>query len=104
MMEYIYKTVPVRRLQVEENWTESDNKFTSDHFNYLLDLKAKGQLVLAGKTDGLDETTYGIVIFKAENDEEAKKIMENDPAIRNNVMIGTLHKYSVAIFNNEYKK
>ena len=103
-MEYIYKTVPVERLQIEENWTDEDNQFTSDHFQYLLDLKAKGQLVIAGKTDGLDDTTYGIVVFKADNDEEAQSIMENDPAIKNHVMIGTLHKYSVAIFNKDYTK
>lgn len=103
-MEYIYKITPVNRLKIEENWTDEDNKFTSDHFEYLLDLKSKGQLILAGKTDGLDETTYGIVIFTADSDEEAKSIMDNDPALKNNVMIGTLHKYSVAIFNKEYTK
>lgn len=103
-MEFIYKTILVDRLYKEENWTEQDEKITSDHFNYLLDLKSKNQLVLAGKTAGLDLSTYGIVVFKANNLEEAKDIMNNDPAIKNGIMKGTLHEYSLAIFNSDFKK
>lgn len=103
-MEFIYKTVLIDRLFFEENWTEEDERITSEHFQFLLDLKDKNQLVLAGKTQGLDLSTYGIVIFKANNYTEALKVMNQDPAIKNGIMTGTLHEYSLAIFNPDYTK
>lgn len=103
-MNYIYKTVLIDRLYKEENWTDEDERITSEHFQYLLDLKEKNTLLLAGKTAGLDLTTYGIVIFKADNYEEASKIMNNDPAIKKGIMVGTLHEYGLAILNKNYKE
>jgi len=50
----------------------------------------KGYLV--GRTTNIyDPELFGIVIFDAPNIEEAKKIMQNDPLIRNDIMQGTLN-------------
>ncbi len=103
-MEYIYKLILEDRLFNEENWTEEDEKIVSDHFNNLLNLKKQNRLVLAGKTDGLDTNTYGIVIFTAESDEEAKTFMENDPAVKQGIMTGYLQRYNVALISEDYIK
>jgi uncharacterized protein YciI len=103
-MEFIYKLILREDLFEEQNWTEKEELIVSKHFNYLQTLLQKDILILAGKTDGLDETTYGIVLFKANSREEATTIMNNDPAIINHVMTGTLHQYNIALYNNEYKK
>jgi len=95
--EYIYVLKLVNRLQAEKNWTEQDNKVVELHFKYLQNLLANDSLVLAGKTDGLDEKTFGIVIFKAFTDEEAKDIMQNDPAVKGKVMEAELSPYKIAL-------
>lgn len=102
-MEYVYKLILVERLFEEKNWTEKDEKITSDHFKYLLNLQKENKIILAGKTEGLTSDTYGLVIFSAETDVEAENIMKNDPAVKNNIMYGFLQRYNVAIFNENYK-
>jgi hypothetical protein len=44
-----------------------------------------------------DESTFGIAIFEAENEEVARTIMENDPAVAGGVMRATLYPYRVAL-------
>ena len=97
MNDYIYKLVLKSHLLVESNWTKKDNDIVNLHFKYLQDLQAKGMITLVGKTDGLDESTYGIVIFKAESYEKAKEIMDNDPAIKQKIMVGVLQKFNIAL-------
>lgn len=55
---------------------------------------------MAGKTDGLDEKTFGIVIFEADSEEEAKLIMESDPAVAEGIMNAELFPYRVALMKN----
>jgi len=104
LKEYIYKLTLIHRLLKTENWTKSDEEITADHFSYLKDLLEKDQLILAGKTAGLDTDTYGLVLFKAANYDEAMKIMKNDPAVQNGIMSGYLQEYSIALLNNHFKK
>lgn len=73
--QFIYVLKPVERLLIEENWTEADEQIIARHFTYLKNLKQEGKLLLAGKTVGLDEKTFGIVIFEAESLEEASVMM-----------------------------
>ncbi len=102
-MEFIYVLKLIERLIPEENWTRNDEEILSKHFNHLLHLKEKGQLLLAGKTAGQDHDTMGIVIFKADDKNQAEDIMRSDPAIHKGIMTGKLWEYSIAILNQEYK-
>ncbi|OFY99990.1 MAG: hypothetical protein A3K10_08660, partial [Bacteroidetes bacterium RIFCSPLOWO2_12_FULL_31_6] len=79
------------------------NKIVSTHFNYLKKLKQNGQVILAGKTDYSIENplNFGIVIFSAKDLELARQLMENDPAIKQKVMISELHPFSLALLINE---
>jgi len=103
-MEFIYKLVLTERLTKKSKWTDLDEKIVQDHYNHLLRLKNSGFLILAGKTAGLDKDTYGLVIFKAKDYNEALSIMQSDPAVKKGIMIGYLQEYNVAIINGEYKK
>ena len=104
MKEFIYKLILIDRLFIAENWTNEDETIIGRHFKHLQSLEQNGQLILAGKTAGLDRNTYGIVLFTASSLEEAKTIMDNDPAIVEGIMNGTLQEYNVALFNPNYKK
>ena len=103
-MEFIYKLILEDRLFIQENWTEEDGKHVDDHFAHLLQLQKENKLIMAGKTAGLDEDTYGIVVFTAKDMTEAEMIMNNDPAVKSKIMKGYLKEYHLALFNNTYKK
>ncbi len=95
--QFIYVLRPIPRLLVEENWTAHEQAITGRHFNYLKKLLAEGILVLAGKTDGLDEKTFGIVIIEANSLEEATSMMNNDPGVKEGIMTSEIFPYTVAL-------
>jgi uncharacterized protein YciI len=64
------------------------------HFEYLKKATAEDVVLLAGPC--LDET-FGIVVFRAENEESARAFMMNDPSVENNVMMAELHPLRISI-------
>lgn len=96
---YVLKLIP--ELLDERNWTEKEEDIVSRHFAGLQELLREGKLILAGKTDGLDEKTFGILIFEADNEDEARLIMENDPAISEGIMKAELFNYTVALMKHQ---
>lgn len=92
---YILKLIP--SLLVESNWTNKEEAIVERHFANLKRLLEDGKLVLAGKTDGLDVKTFGIVIFEADSEEEAKSVLLSDPAVAEGIMEAELFPYRVAI-------
>jgi len=73
----------------------------SEHFSYLQDLTEKGTVMMAGRTQNTDYSSFGIVIFRAGNDQEAREIMLNDPAVKNRVFRAELFPYRIALFRPE---
>lgn len=100
MKQYVVVLRLIERLWTVDAWTATDNTIVDEHFLYLKTLLAQGRLILAGKTAGNDESTFGLVIFEAVDDEEAKFIMENDPSVRKGIMRATLSSYHVALVRN----
>lgn len=103
MKQFIYILTPVPRLLKEANWTDSDNAIVARHFAHLQSLLANGTLILAGKTEGLDEKTFGIVVFETEDIEMAQKMMMLDPAVKEGVMNAQLFPYKVALIKSGRK-
>jgi uncharacterized protein YciI len=69
----------------------------SEHFERLKKGLADGMLILAGPClDG----EFGIAIFRARSDEEAKEFMENDPAVKQGIMAAELHPFRVSLIEN----
>jgi uncharacterized protein YciI len=73
---------------------EQEERAMSEHFAYLKSLLSEGRLFLAGPC--LD-TSFGIVIFEAENDEDANRIMLGDPALRAGVVSAELHQFRISL-------
>jgi uncharacterized protein len=93
MREFVYIIKPIRE-RLMETMTPSDEEIMNEHFDYLKDLLGKEQLILAGPClDG----AMGIVVFLAESEEEARKIMENDPSVQQGLMQSELHPYRVSL-------
>ena len=93
---YVLRLIP--RLRDAKNWTEADNAAVGRHFRRLQQLHSEGKVVLAGKTqDDADESQFGVVILEVNSEDEARKIMEDDDAVRAGVMTARLFPFRVAL-------
>ena len=94
--QFIYVLKPTRLGMLTEA-TPEDNDTVSRHFAYFKDLTEKGTMILMGRTQNNDESTFGIAVFEAEDEAAARRIMENDPAVLGGVMTATLYPYKIAL-------
>lgn len=94
---YILKLTPT--YQNKGNWDEETNKILGMHWNYMVDLHKQGIMQVVGRTDlEVDNTeNTGIAIFKAENQQEAEVIMQNDPCVKYGVMVAKVHPFNLAL-------
>lgn len=93
---YVLKLTP--RLLDEKNWTEQDNQIVGRHFRRLQQLHKEGRVLLAGRTlNESDPSQFGVVIFEAATEEEARAVMEADDAVKEKIMTAQLFPFSVAL-------
>jgi uncharacterized protein YciI len=97
MNQWLYYLVPARLGMVTGEATAEEIETVSRHFAYLNDLTEKGVMILMGRTQNNDESTFGIAIFEADDESAAQKIMENDPAVMGGVMRAKLYPYKIAL-------
>jgi uncharacterized protein len=93
MPEYNYLIHPYRD-GFFDNPSPKENAVMEEHFNYLKDAADRGIVLLAGPC--LDDT-FGLVVFRAENDEAASAFMFNDPSVKKNVMAAELHPMRISL-------
>ena len=96
MLEFLYTVKPTRLAMVTEGPTEEESAVLAQHAAYLGGLAERGVVEFAGRTTNGDETTFGLVVFEAESDAAARRIMLEDPAVRHGVMTASLFPYRVA--------
>lgn len=97
MNQYLYRIQPTRATMLSEGATPEEDAIVSEHFTYLQNLNEQGIVLLAGRTLNTDSTSFGIIIFEAENDDSARQLMENDPAVKQGVMKAELFPYRIAL-------
>ncbi|MFD1736307.1 YciI family protein [Bacillus salitolerans] len=95
--QYLYQLKLIPSLLDESNWTEKENNIVLKHFDQLQLLCQEGIVALAGRTLNMDPDGFGIVILEVESEEEAIKIMESDPAVKEGIMTATLFPFRIAL-------
>jgi uncharacterized protein YciI len=75
--------------------TDEEASVLSEHVNYLKALIDQGVVLVFGRTQNNDSSTFGIVIFRAESDDMARSIMNNDPAVKKGLMRAEIFPYKV---------
>jgi len=80
-----------------ETMNEEEARIMSFHFEYLKTLLESKRLVLAGP-----ETTgkFGLVVFEADSEDEAKTLMHNDPAVKSGIVSAELFPYRISLLRN----
>jgi uncharacterized protein len=77
-----------------ETMTEEEGEIMSAHFLYLKQKLLEGKLILAGPVTTGD---FGVSIIETESEEEARDIMNNDPAVLAGIMKPALYPYRVSL-------
>jgi len=75
--------------------TEEERAVWATHFARLQRLLAEGVLILAGPTLGPINT--GIAVFEAPDEESARRIMDEDPAIASGIGRGELRPFRASL-------
>ena len=92
---YLYMLRPTRADMLATGLTAAEAEVVGRHAVYLRDLRDAGTLVLAGRTLTTQDT-FGIAILKAGSEAEARRLMQDDPAVAGHVMTATLYPYGIA--------
>ena len=100
MEQFIYTVLPVRSEMLSEGLTEKEEGTLKAHFEYLSGLKDAGTVKLAGRTTQEDANTFGVVILLAEDEEAARRIMANDPAVKDGVMAAKIYPFRIALMGD----
>jgi uncharacterized protein len=97
MPEFLYKLQLVRADLLRAGPTEAEQAVVAEHFAYLQNLNAQGTIILVGRTLNTDENAMGLAIFRAESDEAARRVMNDDPAVKKSLMTATLYPFKVSL-------
>ena len=94
--QFIYMLRYTPQFKQTIRWTARELEIVKEHVAYLKSLIDEGKGYLMGRTTNLyDPSLFGIVVFDAPDAESAKKIMQDDPLIKNNIMEGELNPFQV---------
>ncbi len=97
MEQFIYTLTPARPNMLSEGLTNRETEIIGIHFDYLSGLFEKGVVKLAGRTTNTDASSFGVMIFEAKNEAAARRIMSNDPAVKENVLTAQLFPFRIAL-------
>jgi len=77
-----------------EDSTPEENAVMGAHFEYLEGLLAEGRLILAGPS--LDPP-FGVIVFEAETEDEARRLVEADPSVAAGLQKPELHPFRASL-------
>jgi uncharacterized protein YciI len=91
---YFISTLRPKRLDFLTTMTPAEQAVMGEHMTYTRRLFDEGKIVLGGAaTDG----AIGVIIWKVVSAEEARRIFENDPAVKADVGEAELHEFRVGL-------
>ncbi len=96
-MQFLYRLTPVRSEMVTVEPLPEERAIVSEHFAHLEALTQQGVVLLVGRTQDNSPRTFGIVIFQAESADQAREIMNSDPAVRKSIMRAELFPFRIAL-------
>jgi uncharacterized protein YciI len=94
MAEWIY-FIHAPRENFGATMTEPEQAVWGEHFERMQRLTADGVMILVGPTLGPVNT--GVAVFEAPDEEAARTIMNEDPAISSGIARGELRPFRVAL-------
>jgi uncharacterized protein YciI len=96
VLQYLYRIRPARTGFYSAPTPEED-RAVDLHFLYLKRASEEGTVILAGRTLNEDEAGFGIVIFAAASEQEARSFANEDPAVQAGVFQMELFPFRVVL-------
>jgi uncharacterized protein len=100
--QYCYQLKLRLDLLNNDNWTEEEDNCVDAHYDRLKADTERGVVIMAGRTLTTTEEGFGIVVFRATSEHEAREYMENDPAVKNGVMSAKFFPFRVALIQDHH--
>jgi len=88
------------RIDYRNNNKDFGNNDFDDHIGYLTKISAE-RFFIGG---GFENKKGGMIIFKARNLNEAKKIAENDPLIKRELYTYEIYEWNLVLISEELRK
>ncbi len=102
--QFLYQFLPGSRPELatqRDAWTEADSRIAEAHAAYLEQAADDGIVILAGRSQ--DGVGPAIVVIEVEDEEAARRFMENDPFVRDGLFRASLHPYRAAFMRKDVK-
>lgn len=94
-LEFIYLFKP-KRENFLQSMTPEEMQAMGGHKEYTQRLFSEGKIIVGGAClDG----SFGMVVFRAGSEEDARQIFENDPAVQAEIVHAELHPYKITLLN-----
>ncbi len=75
----------------------AEHALIEEHFNYLKNLVREGRVLLAGRCM---DAPCGFVIYRAASEQQARDMMDGDPAVAGKVMTAVCHPFRIALIGD----
>lgn len=97
--QWLYVLSLTRPEMLTSGPTPDEQAAVGRHAAHVDALAKEGVMLMVGRTQVLSPDTMGLAVFLANDQAEAQRIMESDPAITSGVMRGKLFPYKIAFGN-----
>ena len=95
--QFLYRLTPSNPEMLGRSPLPHEAEAIHEHYDYLKQLSVIGTVILMGRTATDDEKAFGVVIFEAGSEAEARQIVEEDPAVQSGLMQAELFPFRVMI-------
>ena len=95
--EFIVILTPVRPGMVVDGPLPEEMPVLAAHLAWLEQMAADGHLVLAGRTQEADPSTFGVVILRAEGAGHAQAMARQDPAVAGGLLRTQVRPFRIAV-------
>ena len=100
---YIYILKYTDEFRKSIQWNTRELGIAQEHVQYIKELADDNKAYLLGRTSNIyDSDLFGVIVFEAASLEEARKILQNDPLVKNDIMQGTVSSFNI-VFVKEKK-
>ncbi|HYF30233.1 MAG TPA: YciI family protein [Chitinophagaceae bacterium] len=100
--QFVYVLTYTAEFKQAIRWGPKESGVVREHVAYVKDLVDEGKGYVLGRTSNVyDPELFGIVVFEAKDIEAAKRIMNDDPVIKNNIMKGVVHPFTIVFLKEK---
>jgi uncharacterized protein YciI len=99
---FCYRLSPARADMLSGGPTPAETAIITEHFEYLQRAVHEGTVLFAGRTLTTDAESFGLCVFRADDEPAAAAFMNADPAVSKGALRARLFPFRVALVAAEW--